>query len=226
MKDFRLDRKAEPKYILDVKTQTTRETVGEEVHDIETYSVKFADGRVFKNILVDDANLQKIIAQQEKQAKAGVENIDVFVKRKKMSGIMTAASIVGGPIIYAAADIATKMDPVAIAIGTGIVTLSALIPSVCSLVKNAGKVGQLRKIEYRDKNKGELSSYTDYENSLAGLSRGTRRYFEEMAEEGQDPFCITEIDQYSLADLEQITENIKTEKTYKFTYRTTQSANK
>ena len=69
MKDFRLDRKAEPKYILDVKTQTTRETVGEEVHDVETYSVKFADGRVFKNILVDDANLQKIIAQQEKQAK-------------------------------------------------------------------------------------------------------------------------------------------------------------
>ena len=50
MKDFRLDRKAEPKYILDVKTQTTRETVGEEVHDVETYSVKFADGRVFKNI--------------------------------------------------------------------------------------------------------------------------------------------------------------------------------
>lgn len=226
MKDFRLDRKAEPKYILDVKTQTSRETMGEEVHEVETYSVKFADGRVFKNILVDETNLQKIIAQQEKQAKAGVENMDVFKKRKSLAGAMTTASIIGGPVLYAVADMATKIDPVTLAIGTGVVTLSALIPSVVSFVKNAGKVGQLRKIEYRDKNKGELSTYADYENALAGLSRGKRRYFAEMAEEGQDPFCITEIDQYSLADLEQITENIKTEKTYKFTYRTSPAANK
>lgn len=226
MKDFRLDRKAEPKYILDVKTQTSREQVGEEIQEVETYSVRFADGRVFKNILVDDENLQKIIAQQEKQAKAGVENIDVFKKRKTRSGIMTAASIVGGPILYAAADIATKMDPVTLAIGAGVVTLSALIPSAISFIKNAGKVGQLTKIQYRDKNKSELSTYPTYENALAGLSRGKRAYFTEMAEAGQDPFCITEIDQYSLSDLEQITENIKTEKTYKFTYRTTPSANK
>ena len=103
MKDFRLDRKADPKYILDVTTSkdTTRTEDGKKVQ--ETLSVKFADGRVFKNVNFDEENIAKIIAQQEKQAKAGVGNISVFEKRKTKAGVMTGASIIGGPVIGVAA---------------------------------------------------------------------------------------------------------------------------
>ena len=56
MKDFRLDRKADPKYILNVTTSkdTTRTEEGKKVQ--ETLSVKFADGRVFKNVNFDCKN--------------------------------------------------------------------------------------------------------------------------------------------------------------------------
>lgn len=218
MKDFRLDRKAEPKYILDVKTDTETTVAEDDSRETtETLRVVFADGRVFNNLEYSEENIKKIIEQQEKQAAAGVGNISVFEKRKTKAGIMTAASIVGGPVIGAVAA-GLLPNPFTVAIGAGILTVATAIPAVCSLVKNAGKVSELRKIKYRDDHRKELSTFDQYENSLVGLSSRKRRWFSEMKEEGNDPFCITEIDEFSQSDLEQIIENIDTEKTYKFTY--------
>ena len=218
MKDFRLDRKAEPKYILDVKTEEEI-VVGENdsKETRETLSIVFADGRVFRNVEYSEENLKKIIDQQEKQAKAGVGNISVFEKRKTRAGIMTAASIIGGPVIGAVAA-GLLPNPFTVAIGAGILTVATAVPAVCSLVKNAGKVSELSKIKYRDEHRRELESFSDYENSLVGLSSRKRKWFSEMVEEGNDPFSITEIDEFSQSDLQQIIENIDTEKTYKFTY--------
>lgn len=216
MKDYRLDRKANPDYILDVKTRVIKPET-EEGKETEVLSVVFADGRVFKNVRYDQENMDTIIQQQNEQAQEGVENIGAFVSRKKMAGIMTGASIVGGPVIGAVA--ATLLpNPVTAAIGAGILTVSALVPSVCSLVRNSSKVRELEKIKYRDEHLEELRTYSTYPNALVGLSSSKRRWFEEMAEEKADPFCITEIDAYSKGDLEQIVDNMNTEKKYGFTY--------
>ena len=69
--------------------------------DVETLEVHFADGKVFKNVKYDKENLDKIIKRQEEQAAQGVENLPVFKRRLTLSGIMAAASIVGGPFIAA-----------------------------------------------------------------------------------------------------------------------------
>lgn len=216
MKDFRLDRKADRDYILDVKTRESRPTVeGQET--TEELLITFADGRVFRDVQFNEESIRKIIKQQEAQAKAGVENIGVFEKRKTRAGIMTGAAIVGGPVIGALAATAIA-NPVTLAIGTGVLTLTAAVPAVCSLVKNSGKVSELRKIKYRDDHSTDLREFPNYRNALVGLSSRKKNWFEGMLEEGQDPFCITEIDSYSQGDLEQIVQNIETEKKYQFTY--------
>lgn len=217
MKDFRLDRKAEQKYILGVTESTKKVASKQGPIEIDTLSVKFASGKVFKNISYTEENLQKIINKQERQAKKGVEDIGVFKKRKTKAGLMTGASIIGGPVIGALAT-TTDLNPLTIAIGAGVITLGTFVPALYSLIKNSGKVAELEKIDYRDKNISELETYPQYENALVGLSTRKREWFEEMAEEGDDPFCITEIDSYSKKDLETIMENMGTENAYQFTY--------
>ena len=218
MKDFRLDRKADPKYIVDVKT-TMVETAAEndQTEQTEALSIVFADGRVFKNVVYSEENLAKIIAQQEKQAKAGVENIGVFEKRKTRAGIMTAASIAGGPVIGAVVA-GLLPNPFTVAVAAGVLTIATAIPAVYSLVKNSGKVSELRKIKYRDEHRKKLNEYSNFENALVGLPRRKQKWFAEMAESEGDPFSIVEIDSFSQRDLEQIVENMDTEKTYGFTY--------
>lgn len=216
MKDFRLDRKADRDYILDVNTRENKPTV-EGGESTEELLITFADGRVFRDVQFNEESIRKIIKQQEAQAKAGVENINVFEKRKTRSGIMTGAAIVGGPVIGALAATAIT-NPIALAIGTGVLTLAAAVPAACSLIKNTGKVSELRKIKYRDEHSTELREYPNYRNALVGLSARKREWFESMEEEGHDPFCITEIDSYTQSDLEQIVQNIATEKKYQFTY--------
>ena len=223
MKDFRLERKANPKYILNVEPVTGPATESGEPEEL--LEVTFADGRVFRNIRSTDENIATIVAQQEKQAQEGVENLSVFKRRKTLSGVMSAASVVGGPFIVKAVTSLcegaqqAESDPLTFAISAGVVTLAALIPSLCSLVKNAGKVKELNKIKYRTEHREELTTYTEYENSLVGLSPRKQEWFESAVEQGFDPFCITEIDSYSEADLRQIMDNIETEKTYQFTYQ-------
>lgn len=221
MKDYRLDRKADPNYIVDVTSKTSGAVDGKKV---ETLSVKFADGRVFKNIVCDENNIDKIIKQQEKQAKKGVENINVFEKRRTKAGILTGTAIIYGPLVSKMVDSIsnaanqTESDPVSFGILTGVITLGSLIPGVYSLLKNHEKVKELKKIKFLNSNKNVLQTYPDYENALVGLPKSKQKWFEEMKQEGEDPFCITEIDMYTENDLKQIIENMDTEKAYQFTY--------
>ena len=216
MKDFRTSRKADRDYILDVRTRDIK-SQEEGVADTKKIVVTFADGRVF-NVDYSEEMLSKFVKQQEAQAKEGVKNIGEFQKRKTLSGVMTGASIVGGPVIGTLAA-STIANPVVLAVGTGVITLAAAIPSVCSLIKNTGKVGQLNKIKYRDEHMAELKDYPYYENALVGLSSRKRAWFEGMYREGYDPFSITEIDSYTMSDIEQIVQNVETSKKYQMSRR-------
>lgn len=212
MKDYRLDQKADPDYIVSVKekksTQDAKNT---------TLEVKFADGRKFKNIIANDVNISKIIEQQELQAKAGVENIDVFKNKRTRDGIATGlVLLVGGAGTI-------NMNSHTFVIATGVITLLTALPFAYSLVRNSRKVKELHKIKYRDEHRDELESFSGYENALAGLSTRKQKWFKDMMKKHEDPFSITEIDSYSKHDLETITKNINTEKNYQFTYKPRQT---
>lgn len=217
MKDFRTSRNADRDYILDVETQDIK-SQEEGVEDTRKIVVTFADGRVF-NVDYSPEMLAKFVKQQENQAKEGVKNIEEFQKRKTLSGVMTGAAIVGGPVIGALAA-STITNPIVLAIGTGVLTLTTAVPALCLLIRDTGKVSQLNKIKYRDEHLAELKEYPYYENALVGLSSRKRAWFEEMHDEGYDPFSITEIDSCSMSDYEQIVQNVKTSKKYQMTRRT------
>ena len=51
-----------------------------------TFDVVFADGSRFTDVEANDANIQKVIAIQEKQAKDGVANKAVFVGKRTKAG--------------------------------------------------------------------------------------------------------------------------------------------
>ena len=223
MKDYRLDRKAEPNYILGV-TRKDHEVVDEAGKPISTLHVRFADGRTFKKLVCNEENVAKVIKQQEEQAKKGVENISVFEKRKTKAGIMTGAAIIGGPLIASAADslvnvaTQTESNPVSLCISAGVITLATLVPGIYSLIKNSSKVKELKKIKFRNDNREQLQTFPQYENALVGLPKRKQRWFENVVDNESDPFCITEIDEYTENDLRQIMKNMDTEKTYQFAY--------
>ena len=220
MKDFRTSRKADRDYILDVETQEVKaQEAG--VADTKEIVVTFADGRVF-HVDYSEVMLGKFVKQQEEQAKEGVKNIGEFQKRKTLSGVMTGAAIVGGPVIGTLAASAIA-NPVVLAVGTGVLTLTAAVPAVCSLIRNAGKVSQLNKIKYRDDHLAELKEYPYYDNALVGLSSRKRAWFEDMHHDGYDPFSITEIDSCTMSDYEQIVQNVETSKKYQMTRKTASS---
>ena len=220
MKDFRINKKENNNYIVDVRRTGNSNSEG-----IETLEVEFADGRVFKNIACCDENMSKIVVQLENQAKAGVENIEVFEKRKTKAGRVAALSLPlgfsgGGLISAVVEEIAPEVqdDPSLFLISMGAITLMTAIPSVYSLIKNNPKVKELTKIKFRNDHREELKNFNKYENALAGLSSDTADMLMERIEKGEDPFSVIYVDSYSQADLEAIVENIDREKTYGFTY--------
>ena len=227
MKDFRINKDEQKDYIIDV-LRTKKSEKG-----VETLEVKFADGRVFKNIVCNNDNLSKIIAKLEEQAQAGVDNIDVFEKKRTVSGRMIGLSpafgFVGGGLISAAVEqMAPELqgDPTLFFVGVGAITLIGAIPSACTLIANNPKLKELRTIKYRNEHRSELDSFNNYENALAGLPEDTANMFLASVVKGEDPFSIVYIDSYSQDDLELIVENIEREKTYGFTYVKTPNNNK
>ena len=223
MKDYRLKKSEQLDYIVEVRPSEAFTLDGQD-EAYEAFEVKFADGRVFKNILVDKENVAKVIQKQEEQAKAGVANLPVFERRKTLGGVMTGAAIIGGPLVATAGMTAIENastagnDPLSFAIGVGVVTLGCLIPGVYSLIKNAPKVSELRKIKYRDEHREALNSITNYENALAGISKKTAKELIARQENDEDPYCITYVDSYSQKDLETIVGNVEREKAFQFTY--------
>ena len=70
MKNYIVDKKGEEKFIREVKKCSNG-----------TLTLKFADGKVFKNVTACDENINKIIETQEAQAKEGMMNYKTFVKQ-------------------------------------------------------------------------------------------------------------------------------------------------
>ena len=83
MKDYRIAKKGD--YITTISSNTLSDGT-------ETFDVKFADGRIFKNVLCNKNNLQKIVEQQDKQAEEGIELLPVLKKKLTRQGIIAGCT--------------------------------------------------------------------------------------------------------------------------------------
>ncbi len=207
MKDYSLNEKEQQDFILNVYQQ-----------DNNTYTIVFADGRVFENVEVCDENFEKLTVAQEEQAKRGIQNIDHFRKVATKSGIMTGfvgALLAAGSVGIYSMPIMQSQDPIILASSLGMITILGTIPAFAKLKEDCDRVHELEKLQYRDRHLDTLSSYSEYPNALSGLSREKKSmmgYFE-------DPFHIMNMDSFSEEDLRTIVSNIKKEKAYQFVYR-------
>lgn len=214
MQDYRVDKEKDQKYILSVNLVTQ--------DNKEFYMVKFPGRRNFKHLVKCDENIKKIIDAQEKQAAAGVNNKGFFMSKRIQSGIAAIGGAVGtGAITSVVASgltslTATQPSPLVAPISIGILTVLGALPGVVHLAKNHRKVTELNKIEYLNTHKEDLKNFESYPNSLAGLSREKKQ----MIRESEYPFSITDIEEYSIEELETIVSNIEIEKEYGFKYDT------
>lgn len=206
MKDYSLSKEAEKDYIVHVYQ-----------HDNNTYTVVFADGRVFENVDVCDENFDKLTSILEEQAKHGVQNIDTFRRRATKSGVMTAC--VGALLTAASVGISSMptlqgQDPIFVASTLGMITILGTIPAFAKLKMDCDKVHELEKLQFRNRHLDVLSSYKDYPNSLAGLSRDQKS----MMGYYENPFHIMNMDSFTEEDLRTIVTNIRQEKALQFVY--------
>lgn len=220
MKDYRVDKDREQQYITSVRLVKKG---GKEVYEVE-----FADGQIFQNIEKNDDNIKKIISAQEKQAAAGVSNKGFFLNKRIQSGIATIGGGLGAGVVTSIISTgltnltATQPNPLVAPIAIGILAIAGTIPGAIHLVRNHAKVKELEKIEYRNDNKEDLDNIPLYPNALAGIDSEKRK----MIKGSQNPFCITNIDRYTIDDLEEIVSNISREKAYKFKYEDTNEDSK
>ncbi len=210
MKDYSLNKKEQKAYITDIKLVEDRE-------GNESYEVTFADGRVFRNIEVDEENLAKIESKMQLQAKSGLNNMVHFIKERNVALVNTvvsgALSVAG--VTITAANFQAGAPSLVVPITMGTVGVLALIPSAAKLVKNNKKLQELSKIKYLNHHKKTLESYKEYPNALVGLDKRTENYFREI----EEPFLMIDLDDYSEKDLETIVDNISLrEREYSFNY--------
>jgi len=210
MKNYITDKKGEEQFIREVKKGTNG-----------TLTLKFADGKVFKNITACDENINKIIETQEAQAKKGIANYKTFVKREHNSGMAMAASgfaalavSTGATFIPQIHEMISTQNPVVVAAGIGAITVLGMIPAYCKLRKNKSTVKEIDKLKYRETHINELKSFKNYPNALADVNSKVANWMKNE----KDPFSILNINNYSRSDLEQIISNIDVEKNYNFTY--------
>lgn len=213
MKDYSIG-ESKRKYILRI----------EEDANNGTFTVVFADGTKLTDVEMNEANIRKVIATQEKQAKNAVNNKAVFVSRRTKAGVLTGFSTVASlaavtavsniPVIEQAL---AGQNPVVVACGIGMVTILGAIPAVAKLFRESEKVAELEKLEYLEQNSEKLRNYRNYHNALGGLNRRAAAHFSES----EDPYCILDIDEYEKKDLEIMMENIEKEESFGFTYKKT-----
>ena len=186
----------------------------------ESFTVVFANGSRFTDVEMNEENIRKIIAIQDKQAKEGVANKNVFVGKRTKAGILTglnaaavlAASTAATSIPFVA-DALAGQNPLTIAAGIGTITILGTIPSIAKLVKANEKVTELEKLEYLQKNRAKLENFRNYHNVLRGLNRSAANHFANS----ENPYCILDIDEFEKKDLEQMMENIEKEEAFGFT---------
>lgn len=211
MKNYIVDKKGEEKFIREVKKCSNG-----------TLTLKFADGKVFKNVTACDENINKIIETQEAQAKEGMINYKTFVKREHNAGMAMAASglvtlmaATGATYIPQIHEALSTQNPVLVATGIGAITVLGMIPAYCKLRKNKQTVKEIDKLRYRESNMEDLKAFRNYPNALADVNSKVANWMKKE----KDPFSILNIDNYSRADLEQIISNIDVEQAYNFTYK-------
>lgn len=207
MRDFSKNKEEREKYVLKVFYM-----------DNDTYTVVFADGRVFEGIKACDENIEKLNQLQEEQAKNGVDNIDYFKKRVTKSGIITAfvgAFMVVGSMVVASLPHMKSQDPIFITSSLGMIVILGVIPPFAKLVEDYKSVCELEKYKFRDLHRNELNSVFDYQNSLSGIDKEKKNKIIEL----DKPFSMIYMDYYNQDDLEMIISDIEKENSFQFIYK-------
>ena len=210
MKDYRINKKGD--YIKTINQRTLSD--GTEVLD-----VKFADGRVFKRVLCNKENMQKIVNQQEKQAEEGIALLPELKKRLTCQGIITgctgALSTIAG---YEVIQSLQSEESILIPLSLGLLTVTSFMLGLIPFIKNKLVIKEIEKIKYREEHRHDLRAYVYYPNSLVGVKETATDILNDAREQNLDPFYTINIDCFSKKDMKKIVENVKTERKYQFTY--------
>lgn len=224
MKYYGTSKEGKKDYILSVVEIEDRQ--GE-----RTYEVTFADGRKFENLQASDENIKKIMKKQEEQATEGIENLSTFKKRKTLAGVLGGLStfFTTASFVCAADAICDKLaevdEPLINIVGVGTIFLANLVVGGYFFSKNHQIVGELERVNFRNKNREKLDKFRDYPNATAGLSKKKAEILA-STEANDDPFNIIDIEDFSTEDLERIVENIGTEQSFAFDYPKTDAESK
>lgn len=226
MLDFRLNKNEQPDYILRTEPNqvTMPETEEQEFETVDTLDVHFGDGRVFKNLVYNQENIEKINKKLEEQVTEAISNMDEFEKRHKKAKLKTLAGAIIGPVAgtaLAAAILPTtsaEAEALKFFLTLGVVTLGCMSPGGYKLVRSYPMMSQLTKFKYRNEHKDELDNFDTYENALEGLPEEKSELFRTVKEKGGDPFSAMNVDSYTQDDIETIVENIEREKAFQFVY--------
>lgn len=211
MRDYRL--KKNGYYISKVTSDTLKDGT-------EVLNIKFADGRVFKNVLYDKENMTKIVEQQERQAEEGIANLSLLKKKLKKQGVITGCTgILGGITGYGISQAQELLfqndDPIILPLSIGVLTIAGLAIGLGPLIKNKIIIGEIEKIKFREENRHDLRAYIYYPNSLVSVNKKTADILRDAKEQRLDPFYTINVDRFTRKDLENIVENVHRERKYK-----------
>ncbi len=187
-----------------------------------TLDVHFADGSVYHRVSYNENNLKKIKDIMETQASRGVENYSSFSIKTKVSKCMSfvVPLVVFSGTMSTITDQELESDPIVVATKVGLVTVLSAIPMGIKFIKDKRTSDELKKIDYCNSNKEQLSKFRDYENSLVGLSKEVQSMLLHPSFNFDgDPFSILNVDNFSIKDLEKIMQNIEKERKLGFEYK-------
>ena len=197
-------------------------------NDNGTYTVLFADGKKFI-VSSTDKNFDILVKQQETQAQEAVANYSKFAVKRDAGRVLTPLSgIAAGVGGYALSTLpvvqnAVGDNPVALAVGIGTIALLGAIPFGSRLVRDSGKVNELKKIKMRDENVGRLNQILkseEYKNRYQGLKQISKERLSELVSEGTDPWSIIYIDEpyFDLEEMQILLDNGDIQDTFGFEY--------
>lgn len=217
MKDYTITKDEKKDYIIDFIK-----------NDNGTYTVLFADGKKFI-VSSTDKNFDILVKQQETQAQEAVANNSKFVLKRNIGRALTPLSgIAAGVGGYALSTLpvvqnAVGDNPVALAVGIGTIALLGAIPFGSKLVRDSGKVNELKKIKMRDENVGRLNQILkseEYKNRYQGLKQSSKERLSELVSEGADPWSIIYINEpyFDLEEMQILLDNGDIQDTFGFEY--------
>lgn len=217
MKDYTITKDEKKDYIIDFIE-----------NDNGTYTVLFADGKKFI-VSSTDKNFDILVKQQETQAQEAVANYSKFVLKRNIGRALTPLSgIAAGVGGYALSTLpvvqnAVGDNPVALAVGIGTIALLGAIPFGSKLVRDSGKVNELKKIKMRDENVGRLNQILkseEYKNRYQGLKQSSKERLSELVSEGADPWSIIYINEpyFDLEEMQILLDNGDIQDTFGFEY--------